>query len=110
MKTITINQKEYNISAPLERVLLQVWKAGPQAISDFDEGQYRRYRVNHVARNERRLPDVTGGALQIAHIESGKVPAQAAKKRPRVTRWVLPADARRLNLVIRKLANHQQSA
>jgi hypothetical protein len=110
MKTITINRKEYNISAPLERVILRVWQAGPQAISDFEEGQYRRHRVNHVARNEHRLPAMTGGALQIAHIESGKVPAQAAKKRPRVTRWVLPADVRRLNLVIRKLANYQQSA
>ena len=26
MKTITINRKEYNISAPLERAIMEVWQ------------------------------------------------------------------------------------
>jgi len=103
MKTIIINRKEYNISAPLERVILQVWRDGPQAISDFDEGQYRRHRVNHVARNERRLPAVTGGALKIAYAVDRKIPAKYLADRPRVRRWVMPVNTRRINLVVRKL-------
>lgn len=104
MKTITINKKNFRITAGLERAILQVAAAGPQAISDFSEGQFRRHKVNHVASAARNLPAMTGGALQIAYAGSGKVPAQSAKQRPRVMRWVLPADARRFNLVVRKLA------
>jgi hypothetical protein len=103
MKTITINRKEYKISAPLERAILRVWKDGPQAIGDFDEGRFRRYRVNHVARNERRLPTVTGGALKIVYVIDKEIPAKCLADRPRVRRWVMPVSKRRINLVVRKL-------
>ncbi len=103
MKTITINRKEYNISAPLERAIMEVWQYGPRAISDFSEGRFRRHRVNHVARNERRLPTVTGGALKIAYSVDREIPAKCLADRPRVRRWVMPVNTRRINLVVRKL-------
>jgi len=103
MKTITINKESFQITAGMERAILQVAAAGPQAVSDFSEGRSWRHSVNHVASAARKLPAMTGGALQIAYAGSGKVPARSAKQRPRVVRWVVPADARRFNLVVRKL-------
>lgn len=110
MKTITINKKNFQITAGMERATLQVAAAGPQAISDFSEGQFRRHRVNHVASAARKLPAMTGGALQIAYAGPGKVPAQSAEQRPRVVRWVVPADTRRFRLVVRKLTEQESQS
>lgn len=110
MKTITINKRFFQITAGLERAILQVAAAGPQAISDFSEGQFRRHKVNHVASAARNLPAMTGGALQIAYAGSSKVPAQSAKQRPRVVRWVVPTDTRRFNLVVRKLTEQESQS
>jgi len=103
MKTIIINKQAFKVSAAMERAILRVADFGPQAIGDFDEGRYRRYRVNHVARNERRLPAMTGGALKIASAVDLKLPAKCLADRPRVRRWVMPVNTRRINLVVRKL-------
>ena len=103
MKTITINRKEYNISAPLERAIMEVWQYGPRAISDFSEGRFRRHRVNHVASSARHLSAMTGGALHIVHVGAGEIPDECTIDRPRVRRWVMPVNTRRINLVVRKL-------
>lgn len=105
MKTITISGKTHQISAPLERAIMQVHRFGPQAISDFEEGR-GRYRRNPVA-SARYLERETVGALKINETcldaDLKNIPAAVMKARPRVTKWVMPADKRRFNLVVKKL-------
>ena len=97
MKTIEINKEKHDISAPIERIIKAIAAHGPAALSDFTS---RRGRwMSNAAAQAYDLRRASAGAIEISYTTDHKL----LRQRPRVQRWVVPANKRRLNLVVKKL-------